>query len=222
MGTANETREELHAKFQKEWVAILSKVFPDPVIPERYEWKSTEDILTILNIIGKKNKNHLFFPTGGGLDLTGADKAKYEFGCIELKFDEIRAIVKPGHLEFYKIDNTLSCSYFRLILADLAPSGCYEDLSCKREELLDIEGKYASRSYWDQGEYHGETLPESARLVIREWGKCMLIFGKGSPYNTEKFGKIDAYFKEMTNMETDKLNSFLIKLSAAANKAGRD
>lgn len=198
------------------WSSMLHMIFPQKEIPLKHEWHSLLEILGVLNIIGAHSPNHLFFPTGGGMDFENAGFAEYEEpGCIELRFSGggSTSIVKPARLEFHKIDDSMAFSYFRLNLAPLVPFTGAQALPWLREGLVDMNGTYIPRKHWDSGIYDGKPIPDDSRLIYREWGKCMLIFGKGSPYNCVTTASFDSYMPETTTMDTEKFNEMLKRFS---------
>lgn len=128
------TAEELEQKFE-EWIQINSnwhkenlmqwqemqeQLFPT-VIPVHAEWNDTEDIVAVLRLAGKyRSQNHMFFPDGGGLDLTGA-AISYEKGCIELICESQVYIVKPRRLLFEYINEEIGWNYLFLETEKLQP-----------------------------------------------------------------------------------------------------
>jgi hypothetical protein len=183
-------RPEFREKNLKDWDELLHVLFGGS-IPDESIWKDKTDIIRILNLIGKKpNINHIFFPSGGGLDLVGA-RDSVEEDCIEIYFHEKTAdIVRPKELIFQSFGNPYEWAYFRLETNKLEPSGVYENLKGQREELTEITpGDYMDRSYWDEGftgyDESGRKLllPESARVITRLFSGAFVIFAKGSLYN---------------------------------------
>lgn len=199
-------REEFREKNLKQWKTFLFDLFPG-TIPKSFEWKSISEILFVLNKIGSQyNMNHLFFPTGGGLDLTGA-KSSYEEGCIELLFDELSYIVKPQSLCFESFGDEYEWAYFRLEADFLEPSGVYDELSRDLEELTEISPlEYVDRSIWDYGYYGTDEdgneipLPDTARTIIRFFSGSFVIFAKGSIYNRTS-GTYDGRHNQMNSTE---------------------
>lgn len=180
---------ELHSDFAKrnplEWKYAQKKLFPIRT-PGHAEWRGMEDIVSVLNTIGPKtNLNHLFFPTGGGLDLEHATLSQREEGCIELVTNGLVSLLKPKSLQFEGFGAGEEWDYFRLECAFLEPSGVYESSSLRGyEEVLDLgDGQYVNRAHWDNGEFDGEPLPEGARPISRYFEGVFVIFQKTSTYN---------------------------------------
>jgi serine/threonine protein kinase len=181
----------LHSDFSKinamEWKYAQKKLFPIGA-PRHAEWHDIEDIVSVLNIVGPKtNLNHLFFPTGGGLDLERAMLSHNEQGCIELVTDGLISILKPKSLQFEGFGAGEEWDYLRLECAVLKPSGVYEESRLRGygyEEVLDLGGgQYVDRSYWDYGEFNGEPLPDGAKPISRYFEGAFVIFQKTSTYN---------------------------------------
>lgn len=207
---------QLHIEGQQFWRETLNVVFPDS-IPDRKEWASLEDIIKILNIIGKKT-NHAFFPQGGGFDVESACASEHERGCLEITFDGGVDIMKPEKLTFFKVNDTLLCSYFKLSLGKLQPSGVYPGLT-DYEMVKDTNGHYsdADEDYYSTDDF---------RIVKRMFKGDIYIFGKGSPYNVAKFSKIlfDAYVPEYSkrDLPENEFNNFLNILSIAYKEKNLD
>jgi hypothetical protein len=164
------------------WIDIQNRIFPAG-IPEHFEWTELKDIISVLNTIGAiDNSNHMFYPTGGGLDVESA-KLSYENNCIEI-YTGLTDILKPKRLLFESFIDPI-WNYFRIETLELEPSGVYvKEEDFPSEELLEIEtGKYISRSYWDEGEYLGHKLPYAARVLTRHLKGAFVIFAKSSYYN---------------------------------------
>lgn len=203
--------DQYHEHNPLQWREAQQKLFP-VAVPLCASWERFDDIIAVLNIIGKSsNLNHLFFPSGGGLDLEGAVKSHREPDCIELITSGCINIVRPDKLVFYAFDDDPQWNYFRLETSGLHPSGVYQNLrkDLFYEEVTDVAGAvYADRSCWDDGEYGGESLPENSRLVSRYFHGSFVIFQKTSIYNMitetydarhEKFGaeRFRAHIAEM-------------------------
>ena len=96
-----------------QWKEVQEQLFPT-IIPTHAEWKNTEDIVSVLRLLGKYDSlNHMFFPDCGGLDLTNAS-ISYETDCIELICDGLIYIVKPKKLSFEFINDETEWNYFLL------------------------------------------------------------------------------------------------------------
>lgn len=169
-----------------EWKYTQKVIFPFAT-PKQAEWEDLNTIVSILNIIGPRtNFNHLFFPTGGGLDLEKASVSTNEIGCIELVTDGLISLLKPRSLKFESFSKDSEWDYFRLECAPLEPSGVYQDvLQYGYEEVLDIGGgKYTHRYHWDNNELNGEPLPTGSRVISRYFKGAFVIFLKLSKYNS--------------------------------------
>jgi serine/threonine-protein kinase len=173
----------------REWNSVLNRLFPDS-IPKVATWERLDDIVTVLTLISSvPSLNHLFYPHGGGNDLTGCTNA-YEDGCLELKFGSISEIIKPTSLTFNSCDkDNLEWAYFRIETGRLDPV-LNNEKGRTREELCELTpGQYVERSFWDMGYlgYDGAgnemRLPASARPVTRNFEGSYVIFAKGSVYN---------------------------------------
>lgn len=190
---------EFFEKNKIEWSETISELFPSGV-PNSCKWNDIKDIINILNIVGKRNLNHMFYPNGGGLDLTGASES-YEPNCIELHTGGLFDIIKPKELMFEKITGDNEWSYFRIETDNLLPSGIYEHTDSEYEELTELEPtKYVNRSVWDQNEYQGKPLPESARVISRYFKGAFVIFRKTSIYN-QSSGTYDGRHSKMSAEE---------------------
>ena len=162
-----------------EWSEMLDKLFGSR-IPESAIWTSKEGIIKTLNKIGlTKHKNHAFMPSGGGLDLSGADFAS-EDNCIEIYFDGSVYICRPASLQFesFVADNTWF--YFRLETNTLKPKiekhshrECFEDLM----EL--ITGEFVER----EKENDDDVFEKFHRYVTIILSGSIVIFSKNSVYN---------------------------------------
>jgi len=158
------------------WDNVLQEIFPN-IVPQTCLWKQIDDIVSILNVIGKyPDSNHTFMPDGGGLDLRGA-QAAVELECIELIYDHSWDIVKPRGLYFESEGNEI-CG-----------------------EVTDLgTGNYVNSAFWDLNEYEGKPLPQGSRRVARYFQGAFVIFGKGSVYNRLNT-TYDARHNQMTREE---------------------
>jgi hypothetical protein len=171
---------------QYKWQVKLNAVrtyFQDGKV-KRCQWSNPQEIIAILNTFGGRGFNHMFLPSGGGLDLWGCN-ASHEPGCIELDSDGLIDICKPKILYYEPVVGKLNLSYFRLETGNLAPSGVYPSLyDLVHEEVTELTpGKYVSRSVFDYGEYDGKPLPSEARCLTRYFNGAFVIFCKTSLYN---------------------------------------
>ncbi len=107
-------------KYINQWSDIQHEIFPCG-IPVRATWIRVDSIVRILNAISRySSANHVFYPTGGGMDLKGAKRAK-EYECIELDCTRIQ-LIKPEYLLFESIDAEPRHNYFWLKCKILQPT----------------------------------------------------------------------------------------------------
>ncbi|MCW3102210.1 MAG: serine/threonine protein kinase [Bacteroidetes bacterium] len=189
---------DFYEKNRQAWIDIQNKIFPTG-IPKHCEWTKLKDIISVLNTIGSvDNSNHMFYPTGGGLDVESS-KLSVENNCIEI-FTGLTDILKPKRLTFESFADPI-WNYFRIETSELEPSGVYKEKDYPSEELTEIEtGKYINRSYWDEGKYQGQKLPKSARVLTRHLKGAFVIFAKSSYYNRNS-STYDARHNKMTSDE---------------------
>lgn len=189
---------DFYEKNRQNWIDIQSRIFPIG-IPTHCAWTRIEDIVSILNTIGSvDNLNHWFYPTGGGMDIKSS-QLSVEPNCIEI-FTGLTDILKPKCMTFESFSDPI-WNYFRIETQELEPSGVYKDKEYPSEELTEIEsGKYVDRSYWDEGEYEGEKLPKTARVLTRHLKGSFVIFAKSSHYNRNS-STYDARHNKMTSEE---------------------
>jgi serine/threonine-protein kinase len=210
---------DFKVKNRKRWVATLKDVFPVG-IPESARWTSIEDIKQVLSRIGHDNLNHMFFPSGGGLDLT-AVRNSHEDGCLDLMTGSVAYVVRPATLFFESFPNCLSESYFRLETGGLKPTGTYPDSESDHEELVGTApGEFYDRSCWDEqtlGEDEDGSdipLPPGSRLIIRYFRGAFLFVAKGSMYNSIS-GTYDARHNKMSASQCRAYVADAIKTNAS-------
>lgn len=187
---------EIEKELQADWDHQLNIIFAGPP-PGSAQWTVPNNIVRALNVIAGKT-NHVFLPDHGGQDL-GACRATAD-GLMEWTirndgFDDMAYLCRPLTLTFWKPGATtrdanfiLECGAMESVL-DETPSDAFSE---ETAEL--VPGEYVPRYHLDQGEYQGQPLPETTRLVIRylKPGR-FAIFGKGSIYNQFRGGGFDAY-----------------------------
>ena len=180
------------------WDNVLQEIFPN-IIPQTCLWKNINDMVSILNIVGRyPDSNHTFMPDGGGLDLRSAQEA-LEPGCIELVYDHSWDIVKPKGLYFESFGTDKQWAYFRLETGGLRPIESEGNEICG--EVTDLGGgNYVDASVWDLNEYEGKSLPQGSRRIARYFEGAFVIFGKGSVYNRLNT-TYDARHNQMTREE---------------------
>jgi len=177
--------DEFREQNPKDWKRVIDQLFPG-AIPFHARWEGPA-ALAVLNHIGSvQNVNHLFFASGGGLDLTGAAAA--HDGQTELHFTDSRRLckIKSVCFESFGDETDYQWSYFRIDTEPLLPSGyAVEGDDVLQEELTELSpGEYGPRSLWDDRyEDEGGQLPATARLVVRLMSGSMVIFQKSSAYN---------------------------------------
>jgi serine/threonine-protein kinase len=175
--------KDLETRNPIEWKDLQKQLFPS-TMPQRVIWEDIDDIVYILNAIGSVTAlNHMFYPSGGGMDLEGA-RLGSEDDTIELVIDvNYIDLIKPKRLIFENFGSDTLWNYFRIETEELSPTGIggvYRD----SEELVEIEPMhYINRSHWDNNDYGGEKLPPSSRLVTRILKGDFVLFAKKSFYN---------------------------------------
>jgi hypothetical protein len=202
----------------QDWKTQLDALFPVS-LPSRASWTETTEIVRVLaHLSNPKHVNHAFFPTSGGLDLTGASLLGLD-GLVELDFDKSRYHARPKVLQFESFPSadptgSYEWNYFRLELETIPavlpnPSALYP----LYEETLELTpGNFVERFHYDAGEYNGQPLPPTARLVIRLLGGSLVIFQKTSTFNRRMSrydGAHDNYtsdsFRDMIEATVDRL-----------------
>jgi serine/threonine-protein kinase len=195
-----------------QWVEVQRKLFPY-FEPDQCEWTNPDRIIGVLNILGSyHNLNHMFFPNGGGLDLTRASLA-IEPGCIELDCDGLVFIVRPLRLCFERICDDFQWNYFRLELGKL---NCISK-DYKTDEYLEEFGQLRS----NQGvvtnisvqEYDEMSSEEKRRTNARHIGRYLhgsfVIFHKDSIYNN----LISKYEGEHDRVSAEQFRGLILSLS---------
>jgi hypothetical protein len=102
----------------------------------------------------------------------------------------------------------------RISTENIKPSGVYGDRISERhsEELTEIRTvEYIDRAYADHGEYEGQSLPESARVVIRYFKGNFVIFSKASIYNLSD--TLDAYDAPHQKFGEEKFKNMIDQVS---------
>lgn len=167
-----------------EWKFIQDSLFRS-YTPESVNWTDRNDIVEVMNLIGSMpSLNHMFIPSGGGLDFNHA-KIAGEEGCIELHASEAIYIVKPLRLILENINKDFEWSYFRLELHELDSTGIVQ-VHDNREYLTEYSpGKYISWIYGNYGyDENDEPLPKGYRLIDRVLSGSYVFFMKSSIYNS--------------------------------------
>ncbi len=210
-----ELSEDFLESNQQQWFEIQTKLFPTS-IPKRVIWEDINDIVKVLKIVcSYDNLNHLFFPTGGGLDLEDV-RLSYEEGCIELDFQLID-IVKPKRLLFESFGYDHEWNYFRLEADNLEPCGVYEvekgeppyDETHDREEVTQVSpGYYEDYNYYENSYYIEDEdyqRPQGMKHVTRWFRGNFVIFNKASVYNQTS----STYDGRHNKMTTDEFRDYI-------------
>lgn len=194
---------EIRADFEKsnlsQWKFIQNTLF-GKIVPDSAKWSNIDDIITVLNFLGRMpNINHMFVPSGGGEDFESAEKTG-EDGCICIK-SLGNVIVKPKCLYAENIQKDYIWSYFRLELDELEPIFEIGDGQIYENLTEDISGHYISWKCGNYGYYEdGTPLPKGYRIVYRYLKGSFVIFAKTSIYNDIN-GTYDARHSKMTAEE---------------------
>lgn len=171
---------ELNNDYKKsnilEWEFYIRDIIPH-TLPEKISWTNLEDIIHILKIISHTNLNHMFFPSGGGMDLTDCSTSN-EDGFIELDVGYTLKL-KPKRLILNTFKASFDWNYFYLETESIAHplhEDVFEDRNRFDMEIIEISpGKYVY--------YKGEKVTQGRRLVLQLHGG-IAIFSKGSFYNS--------------------------------------
>jgi serine/threonine protein kinase len=175
--------------------------------PTSVSFTNIDDIIHVLNIIGKiPAYNHMIFPRGGGFDFNKAERA-VEPGCICIYADELFNIVKPKCL-FNETFEDSSWNYFLLEVENNSPILGNDHEGCEEELVEDIPGHYVSDIDAIYGVYDyesGKKLPEGWRRVSRFTSGKFLILPKLGPYNQTN----NTYDGRHNNCTKDELRSYI-------------
>ncbi|WP_315166722.1 protein kinase domain-containing protein [Metaclostridioides mangenotii] len=183
-----------------QWKFIQENLFGRN-IPESANWRDINDIVSVINLVGSMpNLNHMFLPSGGGMNFNYA-KIADEKGCIELHASNSIYIVKPSSLIIENINKDFKWSYFRLELHDLEPTDIVQVYD-NREFLTEYSpGKYISWIYGIYGyDENSKPLPSGYRLVDRILSGSYVFFTKSSVYN-HLGGAYDARHNKFNSLE---------------------
>lgn len=191
-----------------QWQEVQEQLFPS-YVPSHAEWTDVDDIVSVLNLVGQYDSlNHLFFPDGGGLDLTGASKS-YEHGCMELYFEELVYIVKPKCLSYEYIENTCEWNYFYLELDELNAVTPDFPIEFYAEELCEMPPL----------EYHPLEAMENMsqqdyvrlrpRHIVRFLKGSLVVFHKNSIYNR----KVAKYQGEHSKYTVSDFRQYIVQLA---------
>lgn len=165
-----------------QWQEIQEQLFPI-MKPTHAEWTNLNDIVHILQLLGKYDSlNHMFFPNDGGLDLTDAS-ISYEQGCIELCCDAFVYIIKPRFLSFENINESIEWNYF-FLQADPMPA-ITQNMS--KDEYFEEFYETSPLEYLPLSENNkivednGKVI--ETRHIIRYLKGSFVLFHKDSIYN---------------------------------------
>lgn len=188
-----------------QWKYMQESIF-NSSIPEMTQWKDRNKIVNILKLIGSMpSLNHMFIPTGGGMDLDFADIATEE-GCIAMYAGSIH-ILKPNRLIFENVSDDHLWSYFRLELLELRAE--VEKDNIDMESVTEYEpGKYISWIHGNYGYYEDKPLPQSSRMVERILRGTFVFFAKSSVYNHIS----GTYDSRHDKFRTDEFRSYIEKM----------
>jgi serine/threonine-protein kinase len=205
-----EINNDFHSRNLTEWFDLQRSIFPAGA-PKSVTWVDKNDILIILNQIAQvENLNHMFLPDGGGNTFIGANMANEE-GFIAIKTSpKSYYILKPKKLTYESFGMDSQWNYFRLE-AEISPhTDVYEKLhfNYSYEEVVEIEPTlYIDRVHWDENEYNGEYLPESANRICRYVGGSFVIFSTRSIYNRVS----DTYDGRHNKMSEDDFRNYITR-----------
>lgn len=187
--------EKIQKELLSKWDAKLKLLFGD-AIPTSAQWSTPQDIQHVLTVLAGTDI-HVFLPTGGGEDIAecrlNGDILEWSPSVNGLA--SYAEAVRPVSLKFWHPGRQTHDANFVLQTGALEPLGQPNARSDGREEIVEVvPGTYAPRSAWDHGEYRGEDLPDTARLLSRSLQPGRFaIFSKGSIYNTFRDSGFDAY-----------------------------
>lgn len=203
---------DFHARNLTEWTELIKKLFPI-AHPDRSCWTNIDSIYIILSEISNtKSLNHMFYPTGGGDSIIKVSRAT-ENGMIALHTSEKMVnILKPKKLTYESFGEDTSWSYFRLEAAPVMPSNINDHTGRDgaREVLTEISpGKYAKYECWENNEFNGQPLPESARIASRFTRGSFVFFSTRSTYNLDP----STYDGRHNMMTEDEFREYIAKES---------
>ena len=198
------------AKDAKEWEFIAKRIF-NGYMPASAKLTNPDDIVNALNTLAQSAAlNHMMFPDGGGLDLTGAELV-HEKGFIAVHADNSVNIIKPKCLYFESFPDA-RWNYFFLEAENVDPIDGL-DISASGEQCMveDYPGHYvcADDAVYRVYDYDsGKPLPENARIVNRFSRGKFLIVIKTAVYN-----HIQATYDGRHNvMSNEELRAYFLQL----------
>ena len=171
---------------RSQWVEIIKSLFPYS-LPCHAEWMDIKEIKNVLNMISHYDSlNHLFFPSGGGLDLEAVFDS-YEEHCLELDFGGLRQIVNPRKLTFESVAEDFQWNYFRLECNPMkpvlksTPESEYDEGVSEISPLEYVD--YGVMEDGDLAKQNGYNVTDYSRQVVRQLKGSFVIFSKNSFYN---------------------------------------
>lgn len=185
-------------------------------------WTSCNMIANVLNEIGSLPVyNHMFLPTGGGMDFVKAEVAP-EDGCLYIYTEPYACyIVKPKILFFEGFSLDFRWNYFLLELEEIFPVLATNNQKMDESLVEDYPGHYVSARYAQYGVYDydtGEKLPAEYKVVIRYLRGKFLIAEKAGPYN-----HMSATYDARHNMcDTKKFRAYIDMLSKTVNELKKE
>lgn len=206
-----DTRSDFDKSNLSQWKYIQNTLF-GKIIPDTAKWSNIDDIIMVLNLLGKMpNLNHMFIPSGGGQDFEYAERAEEE-DCICIK-SLGNVILKPKSLYAENIEKDYIWSYFRLELEELPPVSEQHNIQTYETLTEDVPGHYVSWICGNYGYYEDDKpLPKGYRTVQRYIKGSFVIFSKSSVYN-DISGTYDARHSKMTTEQFRDYIFYLRKMS---------
>jgi len=202
-------KDDFKKRCRKEWNFIISQI--TPYTPETVVWSNIEEIVKVLDLVSQTESfNHMFLPSGGGLDLRGCRLSRKQ-GFIEMNADGYITLVKPKRL-YMEIFGDHQWNYFLLETEQIPPCGLYEYDNTDdvyEECVLEIEPDvYIEPYHLNYGTYNGNKLPEYTRKIYIGLKGNYVIFPKDSYYNLN----MKSYNALQTKYETPlKFKTFIEK-----------
>ena len=195
-----------------QWIEIQRRIFPI-YEPDRAEWVGLERMVGVLNMLGTyQSLNHLFFPNGGGLDLTGAVLAR-EDGFLELQCGGLIYTLRPKRLLYERVSDDFQWNYFRLeveetdvISEDFRTDSYMEEFG----ELTEGDGNIRLIPIPELDEMSREESEKyKARHIARFLKGSMVVFHKNSLYNM----LITQYKGEHDKVQADEFREHIMSCS---------
>lgn len=216
--------DNLDLSQKKDWEHLIDRLF-NGCLPESVTYNKLEDIVRVLNELTTSSVyNHVFLPTGGGLDLKYAEIAAEE-GCIALRLDLWWVILRPKALYFVSFED-VRWNYFLLETETLEPKVIINPF---REEVVeDIPGHYVNGQDSCYGVYDyesGEKFPDGWRVVERIIKGNFLFVMKMGLYNRIRStydGRHSYYSPENFRTLIESYQNYLITRVQKAHEEQKD